>query len=155
MNYLIAIISNKIIIGTTLAVLAAQFLKIITNFIQTGTIDYSFMFSSSGMPSGHSAGIVSMTTLIGFSQGFDSAIFALSVGMAIVIMYDAMGVRRQAGKHATMLNYLLDKYTIYNSETEDTQHYLPERIGHTPTQVVSGALVGIICATAFFFIVGL
>jgi len=155
MDYIIAIITNKIIIGTLLSVVVAQVLKIITNFIKTGTFDYSFMLSSSGMPSGHSSGVVALTTLIGFSQGFGSAIFAFAFGMAVVIMYDAMGVRQQSGKHAEMLNYLLDRYTIFSSEKEDAQHYLPERIGHTPEQVVCGAFLGIICATAFFLTVGL
>jgi len=152
---LLAIIYNKIILGTAFAVLIAQFTKIFTNFFKTKTFDYTFTFSSSGMPSGHTSGVIALTTLIGIKAGFDSVLFALSFGIAVVIMYDAMGVRRQAGEHAKMLNYLLDKYTIYASENEDKKHYLKVRIGHTINEVLVGIVNGIFCALVFVYFFGL
>ncbi len=154
MDFVYALLGNKIIFGTLTTVLIAQLLKVLYLFFTTGNLDTSFFFSSSGMPSGHSAGITSLATLIGFAQGFGSAVFALAFGMAIVIMYDAMGVRQQAGNHAKMLNYLLDRYTLYSNEEEDAHHYLPERIGHTSVQVIGGALTGIFCAISWFLLFG-
>lgn len=155
MQPIFAILSNKIILGTISASLIAQTLKIFFMGIKHKKLDFSYAFSMSGMPSGHTSGIIALTTLIGLKTGFDSTLFALSFCIAIVIMYDAVGVRQQSGKHAEMLNYLLDKYTIYTNEKEDSQHYLPIRIGHNLPEVVAGIVNGVCCSLLFVYLFGI
>ena len=92
------------------------------------------------MPSSHSAVVCSLSTLIGRDLGFDSAIFGLSVIMSLVVMYDAAGVRRAAGKQAKILNKLVNTPGL---ATETVQEKLVEVLGHTPVEVFVGALIGI------------
>lgn len=93
------------------------------------------------MPSSHSAVVCSLAACIGKEYGFDSGIFALSVIMAFVVMYDAAGIRRAAGKQARILNKILETPGL---TTLEVQERLIEALGHTPVQVFVGALVGII-----------
>lgn len=148
------IVTNMIILGTACTVVVAQTLKIVFMSVKLRKLDFSYAFSMSGMPSGHSSGVSSLATLVGLYSGFSSAIFAVAACIAVVIMYDAMGVRQQAGKHAQMLNHLLDKLTVYNSEEEDSRHYLKVRLGHTPVEVFAGCVTGVSCALLFWFLSG-
>lgn len=93
-----------------------------------------------GMPSSHSAVVCSLATCIGKQYGFDSGIFAISVIMAFVVMYDAAGVRRAAGKQARILNKILDTPGL---TTVEVQEKLVEVLGHTPIQVFVGAILGV------------
>lgn len=93
------------------------------------------------MPSSHSAVVTSTATMIGKSQGFDSPIFALAVVFACVVMYDAAGVRRAAGKQAKLLNKLIETPGLTNLQVQER---LVEVLGHTPTQVFVGAIIGVI-----------
>lgn len=93
------------------------------------------------MPSSHSAVVTSLATMIGKSQGIDTPIFALSVIFAFVVMYDAAGIRRAAGKQAKLLNKIVETPGLTGLEVSER---LVEVLGHTPTQVLVGALIGII-----------
>ena len=93
------------------------------------------------MPSSHSAVVTSTATMIGKSQGFDSPIFALAAVFACVVMYDAAGVRRAAGKQAKLLNKLIETPGLTNLQVQER---LVEVLGHTPTQVFVGAIIGVI-----------
>jgi len=93
------------------------------------------------MPSSHSAVVSSLAVLIGKEYGFDSGIFALSLIMAFVVMYDAAGIRRAAGKQATILNKILETPGL---TTGEVQEKLIEALGHTPIQVFVGAIIGVI-----------
>ncbi|MEI6222204.1 MAG: divergent PAP2 family protein [bacterium] len=150
-----SLLSNKVIIGTLLSSVVAQLLKIVIMGMKNRKLDFSYAFSMSGMPSGHTSGIVALSTLIGLKAGFDSVLFAFAFCMAVVIMYDAVGVRQQAGKHAEMLNYLLDKYTVYANEKEDKKKYLKVRLGHTVNEVIGGVVNGLVCALVFSWVVGI
>ncbi len=146
--------SNFIILGTILAAIIAQVVKFIIASIQEKKLDFSYLFSPSGMPSGHTTSVICLSTLTGHFEGFGSTFFAIAICFSLIIMYDAVGVRYQAGKHAEMLNQLLDKYTIYDSEEEDSKHYFSVRIGHTLPQVLGGVMTGLLVALGIIFWLG-
>ena len=98
------------------------------------------------MPSSHSAVVVSLTTMIGRSQGVTSPIFAISLIFAMVVMYDAAGVRREAGKQAHLLNEIINTPGLSNVEVKEK---LVEALGHTPVQVLVGAIIGLIVGLIF------
>ena len=130
----------------------AQVLKVIIHAIITKTWDFSRLFGDGGMPSGHSATVSSLATITGLSYGLGSFEFAISLTLAIIVCHDAMGVRREAGKHAKLLNILVDSYEKF-SKNELPEVVLKEFVGHTPLQVTTGILLGIMCAFAMHFIV--
>ena len=92
--------NNSVLFWSLLSCLLAQFFKIVFNFLSTGEIRFGIMFETGGMPSSHSALITGATSGIGYELGFDSSIFALSVAVALIVMYDASGVRKSAGVQA-------------------------------------------------------
>ena len=96
------------------------------------------------MPSSHSSFVVSLAVSVGFVQGFDSVLFAVSSCMAIVVMYDAAGVRRSAGQHARILNKIASEWE--QGDFSHTEKNLKELLGHTPIEVVAGAILGIMIA---------
>lgn len=106
------------------------------------------------MPSSHSAAVTALATTIGLEYGFNSTFFALSAMFAIIVMYDATGVRRHAGYHATMLNQLMNDFNKFMHEAKNWQHKeevekreeLKELLGHKPIEVFFGALLGILLA---------
>ena len=131
---------NPIIVGTIISWLTAQVLKCIIVFIEYKRWDLSRIIGSGGMPSSHSAGIVTAATLLYRYEGGMSAIFGFAVIVGLIVMYDASGVRRAAGKHAEILNALMDKW----NDPEIFQKRLQELIGHTPLEVIAGASLGLI-----------
>lgn len=140
MTYIQQLLNNEIIFIAIISWAIAQIIKMVLDVIATGKIDWELMFSSGGMPSSHSSFVCSMATAVGLSRGFDSVEFAISFVLAIVVMYDAAGVRRAAGSHAAIINKLMDSLNIKIDEK------LKELLGHTPIQVGAGAILGIIIA---------
>ena len=136
------LLTNHLFINAALSWLIAQVLKTIINAIVTKSFDIKRLLGDGGMPSGHSATVTAMATTAALEYGFGSAYFAISAIVAIVVMHDAMGVRLEAGKHAKMLNEL---FVIVNGNI-DPEQSLKEFLGHTPSQVVVGALLGFIIA---------
>ena len=110
-------------------------------------INFRRILGSGGMPSSHTACITSLATSIGIAEGFGSPVFALSVVFCFIVMYDAAGVRRAAGKQAAVLNKIIE-----SDEDINVQEKLVELIGHTPFQVVVGAIVGIVIGIIFSMI---
>ena len=104
------------------------------------------LMSSGGMPSSHTSFVVALSAMVGLQQGFDSAVFAISMVFASVVMYDATGVRRHAGKQAAVLNMLIENLNNPNISLEKK---LKELLGHTPKQVMAGAVLGLVVAAAF------
>ena len=96
------------------------------------------------MPSSHSAGVISVATSVGLITGFDSVEFAIATALALIVMYDAAGVRRAAGKIAATLNKIKDEF--YKHNTAAAGERLKELLGHTPFEVFAGALLGAVCA---------
>jgi hypothetical protein len=118
-----------------------QLFKVIWDLVVTHKFNFKRILGAGGMPSSHSAVVTSLATMIGKTQGVDSQIFALSVIFAFVVMYDAAGVRRAAGKQAKLLNRLIETPGLTNIEVQEK---LVEVLGHTPTQVFVGAIIGIV-----------
>ncbi len=116
-----------------------QTTKVIIDLIVHEKFDAKRFIGSGGMPSSHSAFVASITTIAALAKGFDSLEFAICVIFSIVVMYDATGVRRAAGKQARVLNQLIE-----NDGDIDVQEKLVELLGHTPIEVFVGAIVGII-----------
>lgn len=107
-----------------------------------------YFLGSGGMPSSHTAAVVSCSMLIGFREGFASSFFAISALFAIVVMYDAAGVRREAGKQGRVIKELLN-ITMPDGKALISEN-LKERIGHSPLEVIMGAVVGILCSLLFW-----
>lgn len=140
MLYIQEFFDNKIIIISIISWAAAQLIKMVLDLAAKGKVDWELMFSSGGMPSSHSSFVCSMATAVGINMGFDSATFAIAFVLAVVVMYDAAGVRRAAGSHAVIINKLMDNLNI------KIDGKLKELIGHTPIQVGAGAVLGIAIA---------
>ncbi len=131
-------------------VLAAFFAQVIKFFIFTiksKKVNFKIFTTTGGMPSSHSAGVMGLATSVGIISGFDSIVFAISIGFALITMYDAAGVRRAAGKTAACLNRMMDDF--YKHDVQAIGGKLKELLGHTPFEVIMGALFGI--AFAYFF----
>ena len=144
MSVLLEILNNRIIQAGFLAWAIAQALKVILTLIVSRKFDSTRMWGSGGMPSSHSSTTCALMMMIGFSEGFDSAVFALAFAFSAIVMYDAAGVRRSTGKNAAVLNRLIDD--LYKDGSFDEEH-LKELVGHTPIQVLAGALLGILIGT--------
>lgn len=140
MDYLIQFLNNRIIAVAILSWAIAQIIKIITDIIETRSLDPKLIFSSGGMPSSHSSFVVSAAVSVGIAEGFNSTYFAISCILAIVVMYDAAGVRRAAGKQAAALNKIIDSFGFKIDER------FKELLGHTPVEVAAGAALGFVVA---------
>jgi len=132
-----------LIIGCFAATIA-QWIKFIMFLLINRQINFKCLTTTGGMPSSHSAGVISLATSVGLITGFDSIEFAISTGLALIVMYDAAGVRRAAGKIAATLNKIKDEF--YKHNTAAAGERLKELLGHTPFEVFAGALLGIACA---------
>ena len=118
-----------------------QLFKLIYDLVTTKKFNFKRILGAGGMPSSHSAVVVALCTMIGKQYGINSAIFGLSVIFAFVVMYDACGVRRAAGKQAELLNKLVETPGLTGLQVSER---LVEVLGHTPFQVLVGALIGLI-----------
>ena len=136
------LLNNHLLINAMAAWAAAQIIKTILYAATNKTLDWERLFGDGGMPSGHSATVTALAITAGLEYGLGSAYFALAATLAIIVMHDAMGVRLEAGKHAKALNELLE---LLSSDLE-TDVKLKELLGHTPMQVIVGAMLGLIVA---------
>lgn len=141
MTFLNNFLSNHMLICAVISYFTAQILKIIITLIREKRMDLHLLFSSGGMPSSHSSTVASLCISSARVFGVGSAYFAITLVLSAIVMYDAAGVRRAAGEHAKILNRLLEDLT--SGDQARTQAGLKELIGHTPLQVVMGALLGI------------
>ena len=123
------------------AVIIAQVLKFFVHLVWKRKVDLRLFTTTGGMPSSHSAGVMGLATTVGLIQGFASVDYAMALGYALVVMYDAAGVRRAAGKQAACLNRII--MDIYKQELKEAGGRLKELLGHTPMQVLAGAAFGI------------
>ena len=144
-SILFDIIHNRVIQAAVLSWTIAQTLKVMLTMCISRRFDASRMFGSGGMPSSHSALACAMVTVIGFHEGFASSVFALAFCFAGVTMYDAAGVRRSTGRNAAVINHILDDLSTKGFYMDEER--LKELVGHTPLQVMAGALLGIFVGT--------
>lgn len=140
MDYLHQFFSNRLIGVSALAWLIAQLIKIIIDLVKNRTIDIRLITSSGGMPSSHSSFVTSLATSVGLTKGFDSVDFAITFVLCMVVMYDAAGVRRAAGKQAAVINDIAAIMENYGFRMDEN---LKELLGHTPVEVTAGAILGI------------
>lgn len=140
MVFLEGLLHNQALITALIAWFVAQVLKPPLEYLRRGRWNWGYLISSGGMPSSHSALMVGATTGIGLHDGFDTAVFALSVAVTMIVLYDAAGVRRQAGMHAQKINVLIEELLAGHPVSEEQ---LLEVIGHTPMEVSGGVLLGI------------
>ena len=123
-----------------------QLFKFIYDLIKNKKLNFKRILGAGGMPSSHSAVVTCLATMIGKSQGIDSPMFGLAVIFSCIVMYDAAGVRRAAGKQAKLLNKIVETPGLSGVEVTER---LQEVLGHTPIQVVVGAIIGIVIGLVF------
>ena len=157
MQHFLEFFQNHLLIAPLFAWLTAQVLKLIIHSIVEREFRISRLFGDGGMPSGHSATVMSLAVLCGWGTGFNSAIFAVALVLAIIVMHDATGVRREAGKQATVIKQLTEAFNsmFFEKDEEIRTEKLKEFVGHTPTQVFFGAIVGIIVGVCCIAIMGI
>ncbi|RFA36972.1 hypothetical protein CAI16_02525 [Virgibacillus dokdonensis] len=140
------------------AIFFAQIIKIPIGLVVTKQLNPSLAFSTGGMPSSHSAAVAALTTSVGIIEGITSTMFAISCVFSVIIMFDATGVRRQAGEQAIVLNKLIRDFQLFidgakgwqKKEEDEKRQELKELLGHQPIEVFFGGLAGIIIAITVY-----
>ena len=145
---------NDVLLVPIFASIVAQLLKTLINGIVNKTFKAERLWGDGGMPSAHSATVVSLALMCGISEGFGSTLFALSAMFAFIVMHDALGVRRETGKQAVSIIEMAELLNSYFGEKDEEikTDKLKVLVGHTPLQVVCGALVGIIVVLLYLLI---
>jgi acid phosphatase family membrane protein YuiD len=140
---LVSLLHNYVLIAALIAWSIAQTLKVPIEYMQTHRWNWALFIQAGGMPSSHSALIVAITHGIGLSVGFGTPLFALGFAISMIVIYDATGIRRQAGKQAELINAIINDLT---SGHPLKQEQLREVLGHTPGEALGGILLGLIIA---------
>lgn len=143
MNLFAALLNNHVLIPALIGWLIAQVVKLPLEYVRTKQWNWAILLRTGGMPSSHSALVAGIAHGIGLHEGFSSSIFALGLTLAIVVIYDATGIRRQAGKHAKLLNTMINELAAGHPLKNQL---LMEFLGHTPLEALAGTLLGIACA---------
>lgn len=142
----------EVILSTFVAAIMAQLLKSFFYYRQHKKINFRILVETGGMPSSHSAFVVALATSTGIILGCKSIEFAIALGFALVVMYDAAGLRRAAGKMARVLNNIVDN--LYSDNPQEASDKLIELLGHTPMEVLMGASLGLVMALAIHNVIG-
>ena len=150
MHDILGILENQVLWCAVTAWFVAQALKIPTYWLIEKTLDWRRFFGSGGMPSSHSAFVVSLAIMVGATLGFNSADFAIAVVLAAIVMYDASGVRHETGVQGQVLNEIIQKVFVDGQPITDVE--LKELVGHTKVEVAAGFLVGVLTALGFIFL---
>ena len=132
--------------------LFSSILKIPIYYILHRKLNIALAFGTGGMPSSHAATMTATTLAIGLFGGFDQPLFALAIAVSMIIIYDAAGVRREAGYHAEALNKLVDEWFTLTKTALVDQKRLKEMLGHTPIEVVGGVLTGLVSTLVLWLI---
>lgn len=135
-----AIFDNHVLLIALLASLLAQIIKVFVDLIRDGKVNFLTLVSTGGMPSSHSALVTALAAGIGQTAGWESGEFAIAFVFAVIVMYDAAGVRQAAGKQARILNQIVDE--LFRENPTFNENRLKELLGHTPVQVIIGSALG-------------
>ncbi|OLP17874.1 acid phosphatase [Leptolyngbya sp. 'hensonii'] len=135
------ILNNRILLVALAASVIAQTIKFLLDLVRNGKINFRILVGTGGMPSAHSALVTALATGVGQTIGWDSAEFAIATLFAVIVMYDAAGVRQAAGKQARILNQIIDE--LFQEKHELNESRLKELLGHTPVQVIVGSALGV------------
>lgn len=139
----------EVLLTGLIAALTAQVMKFILHLVFERKVNFKIFTTTGGMPSSHSAAVVGLSASVGFITGFDSISFAISAGYALIVMYDAAGLRRASGKMAVCLNKIMDDF--YKHDVQSVGGKLKELLGHTPIEVFVGAALGALYAYYMHF----
>ncbi|MBQ2765872.1 MAG: divergent PAP2 family protein [Clostridia bacterium] len=142
MEHFIGIVTNYVLVCSVIGWFSAQIIKCVRYIVKTHSFNFAVLMASGGMPSSHSSTVCAMVVAVARMCGTNSAEFALAFILAFIVMYDAAGVRRAAGEQAKVLNRIAKD--ISEGDTQYLDKNLKELIGHTPFQVIMGALLGIL-----------
>lgn len=132
---------NYVVYAIAIAWLTAQAIKVVLGIVREKRFNFRWFVGTGGMPSSHAAGVSALASSVGLYHGFDSPHFAVTLLFAIVVLFDAQGVRRATGKQAEILNKILDDIYWKKKIQEDR---LKELLGHTPIEVLTGSAIGIL-----------
>jgi uncharacterized protein len=135
--------SNQVLITTLIAWILAGLAKVPVEYLETRQWNWALWFSTGGMPSQHSALVTANMLAVGLYAGFNTPVFAVAFTLMFVVLYDAAGVRRQAGLHAQKINQLINEFFAGHPISEDQ---LKEVLGHTPREVIAGSFLGLVLA---------
>ena len=138
------LLDNPVFWGCIIASVLAQLLKLPLEYLRKKTWDWSLLFSTGGMPSSHSAIVTAAAASIGHYNGFDTPLFGLAFAVAVVVIYDATNIRRQAGFHAQQINRMVQE--LFEGKTRPVKEYkeLREVLGHSPAEALGGIILGIL-----------
>ncbi|HNR46775.1 MAG TPA: divergent PAP2 family protein [Anaerolineaceae bacterium] len=143
------LLNNRIFIAALLGWFVAQLIKVPIEYVRHRRLNWGLWFSAGGMPSSHSSLITSTMLAIGLYEGFGTPVFALAFAIAMIIIYDAAGVRREAGRHAQKINALIEELLAGHPISEKR---LKEVLGHTPPEVIGGIVLGVILAVGLWLL---
>lgn len=135
------ILDNQVLLVAIIACLLAQLMKMVIELIRDGEVNLRYLFTTGGMPSAHSALVASLATSVGQTKGWSSPEFAIATLFAVIVMYDAAGVRQAAGKQAKILNQMIEE--LFREHKQFSEEKLKELLGHTPFQVIAGLVLGV------------
>jgi acid phosphatase family membrane protein YuiD len=135
------ILDNRVLLVALVACLIAQVLKLIVEIVKNRKLNIRSLVTTGGMPSAHSALVTALATGVGQTAGWATPEFAIATVFAIIVMYDAAGVRQAAGKQARILNQMVDE--LFSDHNAFSEERLKELLGHTPVQVIAGSALGI------------
>jgi uncharacterized protein len=147
MHSVLDMFTNRILLCAILSWFVAQALKVMISAVVDKHLDWRRLIGAGGMPSSHTSFVVSLTLMVGFTEGFNTAIFATCFTLAAIVMYDATGVRRETGKQGQVINEILRNVFIDGKPISDDN--LKELVGHKPIEVAAGAIIGIVVALCF------
>jgi acid phosphatase family membrane protein YuiD len=134
----------QVILAAFLGMFIAQALKIFTTFIRTRRVDLRVAYTTGGMPSSHSCSVTAMAFSVGLIEGWNSISFAIALSLALIVMYDAAGVRRSVGLQAKVMNQVMEE--LFSDHPRLSSERIKELLGHTPLEVFAGAALGCLIA---------
>ena len=138
----------EIVTVTFASWIIAQGIKVISSAIAQKKFDFRWFLGAGGMPSAHAAGVTALATSVALTEGIDSILFGITMIFTLIVMFDAQGVRRAAGKQAKILNKIVDDIYLKRGIEQDR---LRELVGHTPVEVIAGAILGIMISLVGFY----
>lgn len=146
-NFFLQIVKNKVLMTSLIAWVIAQSIKVALGVIREKRFNFKWFIGTGGMPSSHVSGMMALASSVGFVCGFSSYQFAIAFVLALIVMFDAQGVRRSSGRQAIILNKMLEDIH-WKKKIEEKR--LKEFLGHTPIEVFAGAVIGILIAIISF-----
>lgn len=152
MDGILELLHNDILLAGISSWFTAQVIKTILYAVLNKTLNLTRLVGDGGMPSAHSATVTAVAAMTGLSCGFGSPVFAVACIVAIIVMHDAMGVRLETGKQAKLLNEMVTLFEALGQPKLSMEKKLKEFVGHTPSQVTAGMLLGIAVAVIYYYV---